>query len=519
MQINLSLESMELTADIPKRTITGVAVPLDGKVINHSGHRFTFLPNSVEPDEHTVLLEYHDRARPVGRLTHYDWSETGMNVEFKVSETIAGDEQLRLAKDGVNRLSIGLIVDLDLNEERNGVWQLSKAGCKEISLTPLPALATSITAVSLSEEQEGTTMPDIDLIEVQADVVNLKETTEDINRKLATMNFVAPVTPTYVNKYKTAGQWIKGLANHEDEAFEVMNLAYTGGTTADSSMRPGYVTDAIRLVEQLRVSMNVFSSAPLPPEGMSVDYLKLGTDSTTAAEQAAEGDTLAFSKLSLGHASAPVKTYGSYTTMSIQEVKRSPANIVDLTYQGMVRQVAKVTDLAFITAMIAAADANAHVVRANASGVSTVDQWSDALIDAEVVLAALSLGLPAEFVLCDLTSFKTLSKLRGASAIPFLIPPGATGIGSGVASGTTTPSGLRGEVGGLPLYVDVNLASGNIFVGNSAAMQVLGDPTPVRLQGDPDLSAISTLTESFSVYLFSAVTTPYPGGLVRIATS
>lgn len=535
IELQLTQETVQLTADMPSRTLRGVAVPLDGQVVKHSGHTFTFLPNSVTPAARTPLLEYHDLSRPVGKLKSHQWTSQGLEVEFAVSKTPAGDSALELANDGVLALSIGLVVDLNAQPQKDGVYQINNAGCKEISLTPLPALTNAnITAVSLSDRPyitvdairilEGTTMPDIELEEVAAEVVTLKETTEDLNRRLATMGGVysVPSAPACTTRYKNAGEWIKGLVQGEDEAFEVMRLDYTGGTTADSSLRPAYVQDAIRLVEQLRVSMNLFSSAPLPAEGMAVDFLKLNADNAVAAEQVHEGDTLAFSKVSLTHDTAPVKTYGSYTSMSLQEAKRSPANMLDLTYQAMVRQVAKVTDLAFITKLIAVADANAHIVRANASGTSTVDQWSDAFTDAEVALAATGIGLPAEFVLCDLTSFKTLSKLRGASSIPFLVPQGAVSIGSGVASGSTNTMGyigLRGEVAGLPLYVDPNLAAGNVFVGNSAAITTYGDPTPVRLQGDPDVSQISTLTTAFSVYLFNAIADPYPTAVARIATS
>jgi HK97 family phage major capsid protein len=272
------------------------------------------------------------------------------------------------------------------------------------------------------------------------------------------------------------------------------------------------VADQIRLVEQLRVGISCFSSAPLPDSGMTLDYLKIDADDSAAAEQVHEGDELVQSKVSLTHASADIKTYGSWASMSLQAVQRSPVSVVDLTYQAMVRQVAKTTDLAFLTALAAAA-AGTPVVRA----ADTATGWADGIIEAELQLATLGLGLPAEGILTNLVDFGKLAKLR-IGEFPVVIGPGVRTL---QAMGSVDPvnayaAGARGFFNGLPIFVDPNLADHVTYVYNSAAMCVYGNPAPIRLSGDWDSSTVKTLTSAFSVYLMTAIAAPWPAAIVAV---
>jgi hypothetical protein len=86
--------------------------------------------------------------------------------------------------------------------------------------------------------------------------------------------------------------------------------------------------------------------------------------------------------------------------------------------------------------------------------------------------------------------------------------------GAGVNNiGSANVPGLRGQLLGLPVIVDAQLATGVVYLANSAALQTLESAgAPVRLQ-DAD---ITTLTDSISVYGYIATTVPFAGAIVKL---
>jgi len=86
--------------------------------------------------------------------------------------------------------------------------------------------------------------------------------------------------------------------------------------------------------------------------------------------------------------------------------------------------------------------------------------------------------------------------------------------GAGVNNvGSGNIPGLRGSLLGLPVIVDPALATGVVYMANSAAVQLLESAgSPVRLtDGD-----ITTLTDSVSVYGYAAITVPFEGAIVKL---
>lgn len=86
--------------------------------------------------------------------------------------------------------------------------------------------------------------------------------------------------------------------------------------------------------------------------------------------------------------------------------------------------------------------------------------------------------------------------------------------GAGVNNiGSASVPGLRGQLLGLPVIVDGQIADGVVYLANSAALQTLESAgAPVRLQ-DGD---ITTLTDSISVYGYIATTVPFAGAIVKL---
>lgn len=155
------------TADVPARRIRGLAIPANATATK-AGRTWRFLPESVAFGARTPLLAYHDTTRPVGLLTSSRWTaERGLEVEFTVSKTPAGDEALQLAADGVLGLSVGIDVPTGGARQVGDEFRVSRAHAAEVSLTPCPAFAGSVidsVALMADAPERTPAMPDDTLV-------------------------------------------------------------------------------------------------------------------------------------------------------------------------------------------------------------------------------------------------------------------------------------------------------------------------------------------------------------------
>lgn len=164
-------------SDTQTRTITGLAIPADATA-EKGGRTWRFLHGSVEFGERTPLLQFHDPTRPVGKLTSSQWTDRGLEVTFKVSNTSAGTETLELANDGVLGFSVGIDVPMGGAKLVGKELRVAKAFSKEVSLTPVPAFVGSvIDSVSLSRDEAVNMTENNDAVDVAALNTNIEKLT------------------------------------------------------------------------------------------------------------------------------------------------------------------------------------------------------------------------------------------------------------------------------------------------------------------------------------------------------
>jgi hypothetical protein len=155
MPENFQFQLQEIFADVASRTISGIVVPT-GETTEKAGRTWRFNQGSATYPEKSPLLGYHDQSKPLGRHLASGWEPRGLRASFRVSKTVAGDEVLQLANDGVLGFSIG--IDNVEGQQVGEEFVVSKSVIKETSLTPTPAF-TGATVDSVSMSQGGT-MPD-----------------------------------------------------------------------------------------------------------------------------------------------------------------------------------------------------------------------------------------------------------------------------------------------------------------------------------------------------------------------
>jgi HK97 family phage major capsid protein len=270
-------------------------------------------------------------------------------------------------------------------------------------------------------------------------------------------------------------------------------------------MKNAWVSDTVRILNAGRPTFSVFSTGALPADGMNVEYPKVNTNTLDVEEQAAEGDALAYGKLTLTSATAPIKTYGGYTDMSRQVVERSSINYVDTAFRAMVAKYAAQTNKAVRDTLIA----DAALFNTSALGAWTAAEIIDSLAEAATKVNG-DTGLPLEFILVSSDVFRLMAKTVDTMDRPILSNAGATVN----TYGSINPVGLTGNVLGLPIVVDPSLAALSFYAGNSAALTNYESAgAPFRLNDEE----ITTLTNSFSVYGYLGIAVPEPKALCKIS--
>jgi HK97 family phage prohead protease len=495
---NLITRSFEIRAtDTEKREVSGVAVPFNETIDIGGGWSERFEKGAVDLTADVKLFRDHNEI--IGKVTEMQESDEGLLIKAKISSTTLGDETLELVKDGAIRsFSVGFIPVVDEKKEKTIVRK--KVDLKEVSLVAFPAYENAAVLAVREEVKEEIMTENTDY---SAEIAEVRNHAEELERRLDVLA-TAPAATTSDIKFRSFGQWVKGIASNNEDAI-ALHRTFTGADSADSIMKNAWVSDTVRILNAGRPTYSVFSTGALPADGMNVEYPKVNTNTLDVEEQAAEGDALAYGKLTLTSATAPIKTYGGYTDMSRQVVERSSINYVDTAFRAMVAKYAATTNAAVRAKLISEA-ANFNT---SALGAWTATEIIDSLAEAATKVNG-DTGLPLEFILVSSDVFRLIAKTVDTLDRPILSNVGATSN----TYGSINPVGLTGNILGLPVVVDPSLANLSFYAGNSAALTNYESAgAPFRLNDEE----ITTLTNSFSVYGYLGIAVPEPKALCVIS--
>jgi len=494
---NRSFEIRE--TNVETREVIGRAVPYNDVIDIGGGDKEQFVRGSVDLNSHVKL--FRDHKEIIGKVNSMEEREDGLWIKAKISSTKLGDETLELVKDGAIRsFSVGFIPLVDEKQDRTIIRK--KVNLKEVSLVAFPAYENaSVTEVREIKEEtnmETTTTPDY-----SSEIAEVRNHAEELERRLEVLSADKTEAPT-APKFRSYGEYVKSVATGEDSGLTLARaFADTNSVMADSILKNAWVNETIRILNNGRPTYNVFTSAPLPADGMTIEYPLLNSDSSAIEEQEAEGDSLTFGKIDLTSATANIKTYGGYTAMTRQLIERSSVAYVDAAFRAMAAAYAKKTNNVV----------KAYINSLTGTSTSSVGAWSaDAIIEMLADSATKvnnETGKALEFILCSSDVFKQLAKQVDGVARPIAA---ATNPSNGF--GSINPVGLTGNIAGLPIVVDPSLANGTLLTGASSAITTYESAgAPFRLN-DGD---ITNLTQQFSVYGYLAVAGHDPKALVKVA--
>lgn len=497
---NMITRSFEIrSTDAEKREVSGTAVPFNEAIDIGGGMKEKFAQGAVDLNADVKL--FRDHKDIIGKVTHMSEDENGLNITAKISETQLGNETLNLVKDGAIRsFSVGFIPVTDVKDGNTLIRK--KVNLREISLVAFPAYdSAAILAVRQENTQEEISMENTTIPDYTSEIQEVRNHTEELERRLDVIASEKTATPS-VPQFRSYGEFVKATAAGNDDALK-LSRDYAGATTSDTLMKNVWVSDVLRLVNAGRPTFAALSSAALPSTGNVIEYPLYVSNAADVTEQADQGDVLAFGGVSLSSATAPVKTYGGYTSMTRQLIERSSVGYVDAAFRAMAQKYASVTNAA------------AKSIMTTASGFSTS---SLAAFDADHILEVLAdcaikvngeTGKALEFILCSPDVFKAIAKVTDGSNRPLLSNQGATSN----TFGSINPVGLSGNILGLPIVLDPSLAAGNLYVGNSSAITTFESAgAPLRLSRED----VTNLTTDFSVFGYLAIAATDPKAMVKV---
>lgn len=493
-----------------RREFTGLALPY-GEEMNRldiwtGATRQVFEPESAKVRENAQVYFGHDHqvlGMPVGRIASWEHTPEGLKITGRLSTTAKAEDVYTLMKpdeDGkavLDRLSIGYIPVKNVLEDadtKDPLLRHLEVDVFETSVVPTPQYDSARVSQVLSitpRKETGmtttTTEPETqEGLATQADIQALSGSLDNLERRLATLSTNAPDEGHQV-PFNSYGEFLQALSQGDDQATQF--LAYVGGVVGDLDgwVKDSWVGDLYRPLQERRRVMNLFTTRPLPASGMNVEYGKLLADTTDVQKQVAEGDALAYGKITFTTDTAPLETYGGWGEMSRQEIDRSAMAVVEKFFQALVRRYLMATEAA--VRAVAVDPANATELATAVPDFGTVAGWTNFLVDASFALD--DEGLAPEFALVGRDHFKTLANLRLGADGPFFLDRN---------SGSINVTGLSGEVLNVPI-VPIN-QNGLVRVCDSSAIESFeAGGAPFRMQDDD----IVHLTKAFSIYGYLAV--------------
>ena len=500
----IETRAFEARADLEERTIVGLAVPY-GQTADIGGmYQERFAPGAIASIEDVKLFYGHEE--PIGKVVEGRDTEAGFEIIAKLTEGVQrADEVLALMRDGVlNKFSVGFIPEE--SQKDGSTITRTKVSLKEVSVVPFPAFA----GANITEVREEQTAPEAELTneqEMRTMSENMELEVRSVMDEVAELRRVveAGLTPSapaaIASEIRSQAEFAKALLKGDEDA---KALARAASDSGDAALLPAFIGYVDTLINNNRPTVSAFSRTPLPTSGLTVEYAQIDSNTLAVGQQDPENEALSFGNLTFETITAPVKTYGGYTSFSRQYVERANINTLNEVFRGLSLAYANTTNTSLVT-YLAGLTWTGKVFDADGG---TPSSLAEGIANATAYIYVNS-GLRPEFILTGTDGYVKLAKVAATDGRLAL---SANGDGSNTVGAVNIP-GLSGQVFGLPIIVDPAIGTGDVYLANSSAIATHESAgAPVRLtDGD-----ITTLTDSVSVYGYMAITAPRLGAIVKL---
>ena len=515
MKLNFSVN---LIASNKEDRILAGRVVTWGEKGNTSAGPTVFAKDSLKFNKTTKLLLEHDRTRPIGKLLSYEINAEGIDAQFRVAQTMAGDDALIEASENLrDGFSVGVYVDAW--ENNDGIMEITSAKVQEISLVTDPAIDSARVAATETEtknsestdsenQSEGeqvsdTTVPATPAVDEAVEVAKVEEVTVSASAPVAFTKLRSPINSpaTYLEHSVRASLG-------DDQSRQYVAAASDGTSTELAGLVPTPQLSEIwnPKTTSIRPAIAAVRNATLPSAGLTFEIPRIKTAPTVA--EAAEKGAFSDTQMEVEYVSVAVKKFAGMQKFDVEVLDRTSPAFFEELVRLMSDQYAAATDSAVTTAL-----------KAGTLDSSTVTlPWDGDTFAGFISRAAASIysntKRQATGIVLSPDQWANLIKLNDGNKRPlFDLAAGATNN----IQGSVAPGTFAGSVMGLPIFVDPNMsgvADDSICVVNRDSFVWYEGAGPLQLRtnivgtgqvevGYYGYGAVATLTAAGS-YTFNA---------------
>lgn len=451
MELNFSLPR-EITANVAKRTITGLIAPFNevgytsaGEVIFKEGAFGDIQASAIK------LLTDHEVSKPIGKMVSAEATPEGVFATFKLGSSTRATDALIEASEGLkNGLSVGASI-VDYETDKQGRLIVTAAKLKEVSLVTEPAFAEArVLEVAASatpteeEKEEPMSEPTKEEVVEAAPAVEAAAPQVEAAKPTVALAYTKPRSGIQTSADYLSAK-IKAAHGDHEAALWVAASDDTSNNTG-LTLAP-HLTEFITNTIDGRPSIEAVSRGALPASGLSFTIPKI-SQAPTVTEVAEDGDTTAGNEMTSTYITVDVKKAAKSETISWELIERSSPEYMNELMRELRRAYAKLTDEKVFTSFVT----NGTQATAAAADIDGLVSY----VSTESAAAYGATGRFARNLVANSTWWGKIMGFQDTSKRPLF-----TAAAPSNATGEASATSLVGNVMGLNLYVDPFIGSGD----------------------------------------------------------
>jgi HK97 family phage prohead protease len=495
--------------DMPRRTISGTAVPYNVEAVVSDGTSVIFRPGSLPVEGKAPrLFMYHDASQPVGVVTERVDTEQGMMFTAKISATSLGNDALVMAQDGtIDQVSVGINAT-KFSYDEDGTMIIEEASWLELSLVPIGAFgdAANITKVAASihqEPEEVVLNEEVTPVEEKPEMSEVTETAVEATIPTAPIFaqakrvFDLPTPGEYLAAMHIGGETFRNVAAAAGDYMMSKQTALQAAagdivTTDTPGLIPVPVLGPVfQDLNFIRPVVNAVGARAMPNGGASKTFIRPTiTTHTSVAAQSSELAAVSATTMVIAANTVSKTTLSGQVTLSIQDVDFTDPAALQIVLNDLIGEYLIASDNVAADAITAGATASGATWAVTAGDPST-------LIEA-IYTSAYNILLATNFLPDHIFVAPGVWQALGAQldadnrpVFPYVGAAGLMGV-NGMGAANITVANTFNPFG-LNLVADRNFAAGTMVVARGQAIEFYE-----QIRGLMSVELPSTLGRNFS---------------------
>ena len=450
--------------ELPRRSISGVAVEWNQVAVVSSGEKVMFLPGSLPVDgRNPKLYMQHDPNQIIGQVT--ERVDTGEALMFtaKVSATELGNSALTMMSDGtLSEVSVGVNVE-KFSFDKAGVMVIESATFNELSVVSQPAFATSVitdvaasipqTEPEISNNEQQVTEKDSPMDTEITPVVEAQAAVEKLWAQ-PKREFRMPSAAEYIVAACQGGETFSRMVEGIRASAPDVNTSTLDGLLPVPTVAPIYNN-----LIGMRPIVDAIGVRAMPTSGKVFIRPKVTTNVSQGA--VTQSTTITAGQFIVDDIQVTKGIYGGYVSLSEASIDWTSPEVLGALLDDMARVYANTTDNVAADALAAGVSQTATLTDADSPA-----DWIAFVYEAAVTILENSNGnLPTHLIMTP-AYFAALGRLVDDSGRP-LFPA----VGPMNAYGSVTPGNTDALAFGLRVVVDRFLPAGNLIVADASGFE------------------------------------------------